>query len=104
MAVNLSLDLPERHLAEVLRLLALHLPGVEAWAYGSRICGNARPASDLDLVVFASPEQSRAVSELIEAFEESSLPFRVDLFVWNEIPEKFQKNISAQHIALYCEK
>jgi len=100
MAVKLSLDLRERHLAEIIRLLALRLPGVEAWAYGSRVNGSARPASDLDLVVFASPEQSRQVGDLMEAFEESSLPFRVDLFVWDELPEQFKKNIQAQHIAL----
>ena len=58
------------------------------------------PESDLDLVVFAKPEQERRVSDLREAFEESNLPFRVDLFVWDEVPEQFRKQIEAEHVVL----
>ena len=38
--------------------------------------------------------------ELREAFEENNLPFRVDLFVWDEAPETFRKQIAAQHVLL----
>jgi len=95
-----TLQLSEKHRAMVEKLLARHLPGVEAWAYGSRTKGTAKPWSDLDLVVFAGPEQKNAVAELREAFEESDLPFRVDLFVWDEIPETFRENIHKEHIVL----
>jgi predicted nucleotidyltransferase len=81
-------------------LLARHLPGVTVWAYGSRVKGTARPASDLDLVVFATADQQAAVSELREACEESNLPFRVDLFVWSEVPENFQAAIKGEHAVL----
>ena len=95
-----ALDMEERHREIVEALLRKHLPGVEAWAYGSRIKGTARPASDLDMVVFAAPEQARAVSALRESFEESNLPFRVDLFVWNEVPESFREQIKREHLVL----
>jgi len=95
-----TLQLSEKHRAMVEKLLARHLPGVEAWAYGSRAKGTAKPWSDLDLVVFAGPGQKNAVAELREAFEESDLPFRVDLFVWDEIPETFRENIHKEHIVL----
>ncbi len=95
-----TLQLSEKHRAMVEKLLARHLPGVEAWVYGSRTKGTAKPWSDLDLVVFVGPEQTNAVAELREAFEESDLPFRVDLFVWDEIPETFRENIRKQHIVL----
>ena len=84
----------------VLELLNRHLPDTAAWACGSRVKGTSRPASDLDLVVFARPEQSAQVAELREAFEESNLPFRVDLFVWNEVPESFRTRIEAEHAVL----
>jgi len=71
-------------------LLNRYLPGTPVWVYGSRISGKSRPQSDLDMVVFTRPEQSLPVSELREALDESDLPFRVDLFVWDEIPEKFR--------------
>ncbi len=95
-----TLRLSEKHRAMVQNLLARYLSGVEAWVYGSRARGTAKPWSDLDLVVFAGPGQKNAVAELREAFEESDLPFRVDLFVWDEIPETFKENIRKQHIVL----
>ena len=84
----------------ILYLQCQYLPETEAWAYGSRTTGTATPKSDLDLVVFARPEQKRRVSDLKEAFEESNLPFRADLFVWDDVPENFQKNIQAHHVVL----
>jgi predicted nucleotidyltransferase len=98
MGVSPSLELTPEHREIVTSLLAEHLPGVRAWAYGSRVRNNARPGSDLDLVVLATPGQSAAVSALREAFEESSLPFRVDLFVWDEIPESFRRTIEAERV------
>ncbi len=94
------LQLSEKQRAMVRALLARHLPGTEVWAYGSRANGTAKPWSDLDLVVFASPAQQNAVAELREAFAESDLPFRVDLFVWDEIPETFRENIRKTHRVL----
>lgn len=95
-----SIDIKPEHRAMLVALFEQHLPNVTAWAYGSRVNGNARPSSDLDLVVFSNPGQQRQVSELREALEESSLPMRVDLFVWNEIPESFRSNIQDAHAVL----
>ncbi len=102
-AVEPLLQLNEKHLALIRELLNRHLPGVEVWAYGSRIKGTAKPWSDLDLVVFADPLQQNAVGELREAFEESDLPFRVDLFVWDELPASFKENINENHLILQAQ-
>ena len=40
------------------------------------------------------------MGHLREAFEESDLPFRVDLFVWDRIPEQFKAQIEAEHVEL----
>jgi predicted nucleotidyltransferase len=74
-------------------LFEQYLPGVLVWAFGSRVKGNFRPDSDLDLVVFSQNIQSAAVSEFKEALDESSLPFSVDVLVWDEIGQDFQKHI-----------
>ena len=95
-----AIDITAEQRKTVLALLARHLPNTTAWVYGSRVKWTARPESDLDLVVFAKPEQERRVSDLREAFEESNLPFRVDLFVWDEVPEQFRKQIEAEHVVL----
>ena len=95
-----AIDITAEQRKTVLALLARHLPNTTAWVYGSRVKWTSRPESDLDLVVFAKPEQERRVSDLREAFEESNLPFRVDLFVWDEVPEQFRKQIEAEHVVL----
>jgi predicted nucleotidyltransferase len=92
-----SLDVTPAQMKVLSSLLRQHLPGAAAWAYGSRVKHTARPESDLDLVVFAAREQPEDVSALREAFEESDLPFRVDLFVWDEVPEQFRATIRAEH-------
>lgn len=95
-----NIDLTPEQRAEIDALLEGYLPDTEIWAYGSRVKGTAKDSSDLDLVALTSPEQSMALYELKEAFEASYLPFRVDLFAWDEIPESFRKNIEAERVVL----
>lgn len=90
MAMDQAFDITPEQRESIISLLSTHLPDTEAWAYDSRVRWTSRPESDLDMVVFAKPEQARSMSDLREAFEESNLPFRVDLFVWDEVPESFR--------------
>ena len=91
-----AIDITAEQRRKVLALLNRHLPDTTTWACGSRVKWTSRPESDLDLVVLARPEQSAQVAELREAFEESDLPFRVDLFVWDEVPEGFRGRVKAE--------
>ena len=100
MGVDRAIDITAKQRKIVTDLLERHLPNTTAWVYGSRAKWASRPQSDLDLVVFATPEQNGRVSDLREALEESSLPFRVDLFVWDTVPEQFRKHIKRDHVAL----
>ena len=100
MGVDRPIDITTDQRKILLALLKRHLPNTTAWVYGSRVKWTSRPQSDLDLVVFTTPDQERRVSELREAFEESNLPFRVDLFVWDAVPEQFRKQIEAEHVVL----
>ena len=95
-----TIDITAEDRKTVLELLHRYLPDTNAWVYGSRVKWTSRPQSDLDLVVFATPRQRWQVSDLREAFEESNLPFRVDLFVWDEVPEQFRKQIESEHAVL----
>ena len=100
MGVERTIDITAGQRKTILTLLQRHLPGTEAWVYGSRAKWTSRPQSDLDLVVFATPEQRRGVGNLREAFEESDLPFRVDMFVWDEVPETFREQIELERVVL----
>lgn len=80
--------------------LKRYLPDTAVWAYGSRVNGSAHSASDLDIVAFASSKQCVAIAELREALEESNLPFRVDLFIWDQVPEAFRTAIRKNYIEI----
>jgi predicted nucleotidyltransferase len=73
----LAVGEPERALLR--RIVGRIVPDAEVWVFGSRATGRARPLSDLDLL-FTHPAalswQQRA--DLRDAFEASTLPFRVD--------------------------
>ena len=100
MGVESAIDITTGQRNTILTLLARHLPGTAAWVHGSRAKWTYRPQSDFDLVVVAMPEQARGVSELREAFEESNLPFRVDLFVWDKVPERSCEEIRQDRVNL----
>ena len=95
-----SIDIADAEKKTLLKLLKYYLPNTEVWAYGSRVSWTSSPTSDLDLVAFASLKQKAAVSKLREALEASSLPFRVDLFIWDEVPETFRGPIKETHVVL----
>ena len=100
MGLDEAIDITAEQRKLLLELLERYLPNTAAWVYGSRAKRTSRPQSDLDLVVFATPEQNGQVGELREAFEESNLPFRVDLFVWDGVPAQFRKHIKRDHVVL----
>ena len=104
MGLGNTIDLKDEHRELLQALLEEHLPNTTAWAYGSRVQAATGPHSDLDLVVFATPRQRRQVGDLREAFEESNLPFRVDLFVWDDLPEAFHKQIEQAYVVLLGKK
>jgi type I restriction enzyme S subunit len=94
-------DLRPEHLAIVRNIAAKHLPGREVRLFGSRVHGLARPFSDLDLVVMGEEGLEGAIRfELESAFDESDLPFRVDLVVWAEAPAPLREVIARASVAL----
>ncbi len=104
MEIEHIIDITPKQQKILLSLFQTHLPNTLVWVYGSRITKHARPNSDLDLVAFPSPEQLTQVHELREAFDNSDLPFRVDLFVWDEVPKSFRKNIETAYVVLQRQK
>lgn len=90
------IDLPPEYLAEVERILAEHVPGLEVRAFGSRVEGRARQYSDLDLAV-SGPVESQQLRALRDAFADSTLPFQVDVLDWHATSPSFQKVIEKQY-------
>lgn len=100
MGITSRIEISSSQSAELAQLLDRYLPNVQVWAFGSRVKGTARTNSDLDLVIFSRPEQEQALYSLREALEESNLPFRVDLLVWDNLPDNFKTNIEQQYVVI----
>ena len=101
-----SLHLSSRHREEIEALLHKHLPGVEVWAYGNRVNGRSHDGSDLDLVLrgprLAKIDASQ-LADLRDAFEESNLPFRVDVVDWANKSESFREVIERDYVVLVAD-
>ena len=93
-----AIDITAGQRKTILALLERYLPGTAAWAFGSRMKWTARAQVDFNLVVFATHEQNSQVGTLREAFEESDLPFRVNLSVWEDVSEAFREQIVSEHM------
>jgi predicted nucleotidyltransferase len=81
-------------------ILARQVPSREVRAFGSRVAGNEKPMSDLDLCVMGdSPLPPRERSQLGDAFSESSLPFKVDVVYWSDVNPRFRTVIDRTSVA-----
>ena len=95
------IDVKPEQLAEIKRILEEHVPDCEVRAFGSRVTGRVKPWSDLDLaVVGAAPIGWENVARLVEAFQESTLPFRVDVLDWHDVSPSFQAIIDQQYAVI----
>lgn len=84
------IQVEERHL-RIIRNILSDYPYTFC-AFGSRVKGSNKPFSDLDLCIMEDiPELAKCY--LVEAFEESNLPFKVDVLEWNKISKEFQTQI-----------
>lgn len=101
--MTLILDVKPRHREELERLLRERLPGVEVWAYGSRVNGKGHEGSDLDLALRGPglrPIPLDALSGLREALSDSTIPFLVEARDWARMPERFHDEIERSHVVV----
>ena len=95
------IDMKPEQLLEVREILDQHVPDCEVRAFGSRVTGRTKPWSDLDLaIVGPEPMGLRRRGRLIEAFQESTLPFRVDVLDWHEASPAFQAIIAENYAVI----
>jgi predicted nucleotidyltransferase len=95
-----GLYLDERHLAIVRSILGRLLPDVAVWAFGSRATGrNLWRCSDLDLAIVS--ELSWTTRGLLsEAFEESTLPMKVDVLELPMADQEFVERIQPDFVQI----
>jgi type I restriction enzyme S subunit len=75
-------------------ILQANVPNCKVKAFGSRIKGEFKENSDLDLAIVGNEKLGFSkMGELRLSFEESDLPFRVDILDYNSISENFRNII-----------
>ena len=96
------IDIRADHLRIVQDVLQRHLPaGVTVWVFGSRASWMTKDSSDLDLALDGDTEiPPRSLSALEAAFEDSDLPYAVDIVDLKRINERFRRIVEQQRVPL----
>jgi predicted nucleotidyltransferase len=88
------MDIGQKHLETVKRIVDELMPEGEVFIFGSRAKGPTKPHSDLDILIKGlTGVDAKTMRKLKSAFEESDLPFRVDVLDWAALTESFRKII-----------
>ncbi|MBR1734864.1 MAG: restriction endonuclease subunit S [Alphaproteobacteria bacterium] len=102
------IDIEKKHLDLVKQILKKVLgenSDIIVFVFGSRIKGNAEKFSDLDLAIFKEGKKvPKLVAELLYEFEESDLPFKVDVIDLNDVSENFRKTIEKDLVKIEYQK
>ena len=90
-----SIEINPLHLQIVLHILKNNLPeNACVWVFGSRAEQTKKPFSDFDLAIDATLALPYlTLVELKNEFEESDLPYKVDIVDWHLIDKDFQARI-----------
>jgi type I restriction enzyme S subunit len=96
------LDMRDDHAAIVRGVLRHYLPpGARAYVFGSRVQGEARQYSDLDLALeWDRPLGLDLVGQIAEALSESDLPYKVDIVDLATVDPAFRARIVANCMAV----
>lgn len=97
------LHLSSKHRAMIETLLLKHLPGVEVWAYGSRVSGRGHDGSDLDLVLRGPGLKeipAGQVRNFVDAVRDSAVPFLVEVRDWARLNERLHGEIERGYVVL----
>ena len=97
----MPLDVRTDHLAMLQAILRRNVPDREVWAFGSRVTGKAKPASDLDLCIIGkSPLTYEASAQLRQDFSDSDIPYSVDLVDWATCSASFRRIIEQDKLVV----
>ncbi|MFA5424404.1 MAG: nucleotidyltransferase domain-containing protein [Phycisphaerae bacterium] len=92
------IDIEEKYLAEIRRILQEHVPDCEVRLFGSRINGKSQKFSDIDLALAADEKLDwRKIESLKDALAGSDLPMLVDVHDYNSVTDEFRAIIDKQY-------
>lgn len=102
--MQIQFDIQNDDLAIIKTILRKNVPKAKIWIFGSRAKGKgkAKPFSDLDLAIDLGREMTlEEYSALSSEFEDSLLPYKVDVVDLCNIDDSFREIISKEK-KLFC--
>lgn len=89
----------------IINILHSHIKKGKVYAFGSRYKNNNRKFSDFDIAIDTDEKLSfEFLNILKDAFEESDLPYRVDIIDYNNISDKFKNIVDSCNEIIYNAK
>jgi uncharacterized protein len=76
---NIQYGLSDRDVKTIRNIFQKYSDVITVHIFGSRAKGNYKPGSDIDLAIMNTPLEEKTLMCLKNDFEESSLPYMVDL-------------------------
>lgn len=97
-----SIDIRPFDLEIVKKILNDFLPkNAKVWVFGSRAKWTTKRSSDLDLAIDAGrPLTTTEIFNLADAFDESDLPYKVDVVDMQTVKETFRPYIEQDRVEL----
>jgi predicted nucleotidyltransferase len=100
----MNITLEEKYLNIVTKILteSLEKDKLNLYIFGSRARGTTKKYADLDLAIDYSKQKLpfKALAKLSAAFEDSLLPYKVDIVDLNDISKEFKSSIESDLIKL----
>lgn len=95
------LQLTDKERVIVEKILQRHVPQHAVWAFGSRVTGTTKKTADLDLAIISEqPLSLELQAALREDFDNSLLPFKVDIVDWATTSESFRQIVQKNKFIL----
>ncbi len=95
------IDVDSKTLENIKKILKNHVPEYEVRVFGSRVKGQAKEFSDIDLVIVGKKEIDwRVIENLKDVFSESNIPYIVDIVDWHHISDEFKDIIDEKYVVI----
>ncbi len=101
--MNLGLSQTDRELLFQLLIDPLKKQGAKVWIFGSRARGDYKKFSDIDILYDLQKNKKLPqgwMSPIIEAIENSNLPYKVDIVNRQEVAESYRDQVEAEKLEL----
>ena len=94
------IDLEKKYLDFVKQTIASYLKDYKLYIFGSRTKNKAKEYSDIDLAIDSTELTPKIKSKIEAFFEDSTLPYEVDIIDLNNVTESFKQLIKEDLIKI----